>query len=840
MSTANINQSPVASVSVSHITISDPTCEFKEFMRNAGIATNEAITADGRLHRFNVEDDKHGKRNGWYVLHLDGLPAGSFGSWRTGSNYQWCAKSEREISDEERDKNRQRMIAAKSEREAEEAKMREAARIKAESLWGEAGLVKANHAYLVKKGIQPVGIKQLKNSLVVPVRDAGGALHSLQFIDEDGGKKFLTGGRKAGCFALIGDPAEVLCIAEGYATGLSVHKATEYAVAVAFDAGNLLPAAVALRDKFPDIQLIICGDDDINTKGNPGITKATEAARAVGGLLAVPDFGEARPDGVSDFNDLLQYAGNDAVCVCMGRAAKVVADSNPKAKESVKHARKLAPSVSISDKSDSNEWPAMLLPGTVKAPDIPADILPGWAGAMAAAVAADTQTATAASIMTALSVIAACVQRRYDVAPHGNGSYREPLCLWTLTALPSGSRKTPIQKALFDPLRSWEKLLGDRMRRDIARVEASRRVSKKRIESLEVKASKMDNAKDRAAVREEIEQELEEMPNELYPPRLMTGDVTPERLQDLLVEQHERMSLVSDEAGIFMVMGGMYSGGQANLDVFLQSYSGSPVRVDRKGRTAHMESPALTFALAVQPEILHEVANNKQFHSSGLLGRFVYAVPQSTVGTRDVRDRNPIPLHVSNGWQSGLYDMLTDAENCPGKPKTLTFTSAASECWLDFAQKVEYELADGGKLAHITEWGAKLPGQCARIAGLIQLLLTGRESNQVELDAVERAVKLCGLLVKHAHIAFRLLGSDEVESDAIFLMKWVKDGGFDEFDRNVAHRAMHNKFHTVARLKLAAERLEEWNVLSPELSRKNQNSRATPYYRVNYRLHTKS
>lgn len=815
--------------------MADPIQEFCAAMRAAGLATDAVITADGRLHRFNVEGDKRGKRNGWYVLHLDGVAAGSFGSWRTGESHQWCARAEREMSGEEREQNRRRIAAAKVEREAEEAKLREVARLKAEKLWARAGLVDSAHPYLVNKNIRPAGIKQLNNILVVPVRDADGALHSLQFIGADGSKRFLSGGRKAGCYATIGEPAGVLCIAEGYATAASIHYATGYAVAVAFDAGNLVAVAKVLRAKFPGTRLVVCADDDQQTPGNPGITKATEAAHAAGGLLAVPDFGSNRPGGVSDFNDLYQHGGQGAVCDCVARTIEMDR-GKPPAQEKNASERKIAAPASVAETLAAEMWPPLLLPGTVRAPDIPADILPGWAGAMAAAVAADTQTATAASVLLVLPMVAACVQRRYEVAPHGDGSYREPLCLWTLAALPSGSRKTPILKALSEPLRRWEKLLADRLRREIVVVEATRRVIKKRIEVLEAKAAKMDDAKARAGIRDEIKCELDDMPDELNAPRLMTGDVTPERLQELLVEQHERMTLVSDEAGIFMVMGGMYSGGQANLDVFLQSYSGSSVRVDRKGRTAHMESPALTFALALQPGILQNVANDKRFHDSGLLARFLFCIPQSTVGTRDVRSRNPIPDHVAGAWRDGLHGLLVDAEKCPDKPKMLPFSNDARECWLDFAQKVEHELGSGGKLANYTEWGAKLPGQCARIAGLLQLITTGRESRLVELDAVQRAVNLSGLLVKHAQSAFQLLGADEVESDAIHLMKWIKERGLDEFDRNVAQKSMMGKFRTVARLKAAAERLAEWNVLSPEMQRKNSHARATPYYRVNHQL----
>ena len=165
--------------------------------------------------------------------------------------------------------------------------------------------------------------------------------------------------------------------------------------------------------------------------------------------------------------------------------------------------------------------------------------------------------------------------------------------------------------------------------------------------------------------------------------------------------------------------------------------------------------------------------------------------------------------------------------------RVLPFTHEAREIWLDFAQKVENQLGSGGKLAHIAEWGAKLPGQAARIAGLMQLVETGRRSEQVEHDAVERAINLTSLLVKHAQAAFRLLGADQIEADAVMLLEWIKMRGLDEFDRSAAQKALEGRFRTVARLKDAAERLAEWNAITPELQRRNKNARSSPYYRVN-------
>ena len=155
----------------------------------------------------------------------------------------------------------------------------------------------------------------------MPLRDpTTNRLLNLQFIGEAGSKRFLTGGRVKGCCFLIGEPGDVLCIAEGFATGASVHEATGYAVAVAFDCGNLQSVAEAMRARFPNARIVIAADDDYQTAGNPGLTKAREAAAAIGGSVAVPDFGADRPDDAVDFNDLAAHRGADAVRDCLRKA----------------------------------------------------------------------------------------------------------------------------------------------------------------------------------------------------------------------------------------------------------------------------------------------------------------------------------------------------------------------------------------------------------------------------------------------------------------------------------------------------------------------------------------
>lgn len=264
--------------------------QFQDAIRSAGLTPPDMIEADGRLRRF-ASNGKRGDDAGWYLLHGDGIPAGSFGDWRTGFAETWRADIGRTLTPAEEAAHRAKVDTMRREREAEQAKRKAEAQTNAETINNTAPPAPDDYAYLTRKGIKAHGAKVHQGKLVIPMR-ADGKIHSLQFIGPDGDKRFLTGGRVAGCYFSIGNTrdAAALCIAEGFATGASIHEATGYPVAVAFNAGNLMAVAKAMRQKFPDLPLILCADDDRHTPENPGLMKATEAARAVGGLLVIPEF----------------------------------------------------------------------------------------------------------------------------------------------------------------------------------------------------------------------------------------------------------------------------------------------------------------------------------------------------------------------------------------------------------------------------------------------------------------------------------------------------------------------------------------------------------------------
>jgi len=271
--------------------------DLQAVLRCAGLPIRDPVMVDGKLHRFHVVGDHPKSLNGWYVFYNDGNVAGAFGCWKRGISLTWCAKTGTEMTDDERIAFRQRMEEARNAREVEETIRRKDAATRASGIWKSAPLATNNHPYLIRKSVGNHGLRLHKESLVVPLRSSDGVLCSLRFIDADGKKRFLSGGRMTGCYFPIGAPMGTLCICEGYATGASLHEASGYGVAVAFSCNNLLPVALTLRAKFPRTKIILCADNDTKTVGNPGLTHAREAAVAIGGFLAVPPCH-------GDFNDL--------------------------------------------------------------------------------------------------------------------------------------------------------------------------------------------------------------------------------------------------------------------------------------------------------------------------------------------------------------------------------------------------------------------------------------------------------------------------------------------------------------------------------------------------------
>lgn len=322
--------------------------EFIEAMRSAGVYLDIANArgashpiADGKIHRANATGKAKAKNQHiWYVYHPDSPASGAFGDLQTGVQDTWTEKRPSSMTPAERAALKQRMVDTQRLRDEERAALQAAATAAATAIMAQTEKAPATHAYLARKRLPPFpGLRHLKTnvryvidpeedprvaragSLVVPLYSPAGALVSVQLIGNDGTKRFLKGTAKEGNYHSIGkrpdDPRAVIAIAEGYSTGARVHEATGYLTIVAFDAGNLASVSKAIRAKYPEARLLFAADNDRLTKMpdgrfNPGLTKARDAAEAVGGVVAFPEFPESDIE-LTDFDDLAQKYGLDRV-----------------------------------------------------------------------------------------------------------------------------------------------------------------------------------------------------------------------------------------------------------------------------------------------------------------------------------------------------------------------------------------------------------------------------------------------------------------------------------------------------------------------------------------------
>jgi putative DNA primase/helicase len=289
--------------------------EIAEAMRACGIMPPRYISFDGEIHRF-------GKNKSCWCVFFDGhVKAGAFGDWKTGVSEKYV-ESRQDITPKDRQRIAQQMRAAAAQRERELKAAHTQAASEAARIWNGASESGVNH-YLVSKGLhRPISEYELRQGkepfgsyipfgigealLIVPAVDINRAIWSLQVIAPDGRKRFYPGGKLRGHFCPFGlqDAPEKILIAEGVATALTLFD-TGFPVIAAFNANNLVPVAESIRWKYPNTNILICADDDHMTEGNPGCTKAVEAAARCGGDWVLPDFtGLPRGPKDTDFNDL--------------------------------------------------------------------------------------------------------------------------------------------------------------------------------------------------------------------------------------------------------------------------------------------------------------------------------------------------------------------------------------------------------------------------------------------------------------------------------------------------------------------------------------------------------
>jgi replicative DNA helicase len=491
----------------------------------------------------------------------------------------------------------------------------------------------------------------------------------------------------------------------------------------------------------------------------------------------------------------------------------------------------------------SEAWDTPVPLGAVPVlPAFPVGILPPWLRQEVTCLTEFAQVPADLAAVIALAVLAAAAGGRAVVEIRG--SWREPLNLYAVTAMPPGSRKSAVFAELVQPLLDTEHNLVEKTAPQIIQAETERKVAQRDADKLAVKASNTEGDSRADAVANAIAAaQLAEAITVPVMPKLIADDVTPEAAASLLAEQGGRLAVLSAEGGCFSTLSGRYSG-TPNLEVFLKGHSGDMLRVDRKGRPPeHIPRPALTLGLAVQPQVLRDIASMPGFRGRGLLARILYSIPPNTVGTRKIRT-DPIPEDIRDTYAASIRALvLTLAEW--DDPAVLMLTPEAAELLLTTAEELEPRLGPDGDLGHIADWASKLIGATARIAGLLHLAANLQDGwgKPISAGTMTAAVQAAGYFTAHALAAFDGMGADPVLQDARFILQWLKRTGPARFTKREAHMGLsRSRFPKVGDLDAPLALLEQHGYIrsEPEPERTGPGRRPSPAYAVHPDLATET
>jgi len=809
--------------------MSDPTELFKSAMMQAGLTPPESIEP-GRIYRFPGADKGRGNtagrcfmftdmRGGWYEDYSNG-----------GEQINWQATGSTPYTQAERLANTERSKAANDAYRAEKERGHAVAAVEAETRF-KAATPCTSHPYLTTKGVQAHKLKvEADGTLLVPMRDDG-KLWNVERINpaDFKDKRGLNGGRRKGLYHVIGDkPIDALLIASGYSTSASCFAATGITTVVAFNDSNIPTVAGAMRFKFPDLKIIICGDDDHQNADNSGLKYATEAATAIGGYLAMPDFGDNRPEKATDFNDLQQIAGQEAVKRCIDSAIPLIA----------------ACASNTGSTGQFDTWPVPTsLPDAL--PPVMAfnyallpDSLRPWVADIAERMQCPPDF-LAAGVMVAISGL---VGARVVIQPKARDNWLVTPNLWGVIVGRPGAMKSPALNEVLKPLKRIEAKKREAYEAQRGEWEVSQRLRKLQDAASETKAkATLKKNGDVEAARELLR--AADLEPEPIPERLIVNDTTVEALAEIMRVNTWGVLVERDE--IYGLLKGMdREGKEEDRSFYLTAYDGDKSKsVDRIVRGLNMFVPRMCAAMigGIQPGRLSEYVRGAVAGGAaddGLIQRFQLAVwPDSSPEWRNV-DRWPdTPARQT---ANAVFDRLEALPTPEDEAPVWRFDDAAQALFTEWRTELELRLRSDTlhpvMEAHLSKNRKTIPA-----LALLFALIDTPDAGQVCEPELIRALGWAEYLEPHARRIYAAGIKPEAEGAAL-LLKRIKSGGLSDKDGVIAEtfttRDVYRKgwqgLGDVDAVRGAADMLVEYDWLRRELVPGSAaGGRPSEQYRIN-------
>lgn len=385
--------------------------------------------------------------------------------------------------------------------------------------------------------------------------------------------------------------------------------------------------------------------------------------------------------------------------------------------------------------------------------EFPVDSLPDEIRGYVEAVTESYQVPVDMVASFVITILSMCIQGKFCIQTKED--WVDSVNLYTIVVARPSERKSPVLKEVEAPVFKYIEEENERRRADISNYELHKKILTGRVKTIQDELSrKGDKSKYTFNDAIEAQKELEAL-EEVHLLRLILDDVTPEALVSALRENNEHIAIVSAEGGIFGMMAGRYSN-NTNIDIFLKGYSGEYYSAARIGRKAEdLKHPLLTILLAVQPQVIADVMENKDFRGKGLLARFLYSIPNTRVGSRRYRTK-PISVFLKEDYEKLVFDMLSIIDGFTVRKIQLSpEADALSEV---YNQWIEKQL--NNELETIEDWAGKLHGNTMRIAAAFHVIKHMLNSVNVPLsvETLRDAIKVGKYYLEHSKNAFDIMG----------------------------------------------------------------------------------
>ena len=442
--------------------------------------------------------------------------------------------------------------------------------------------------------------------------------------------------------------------------------------------------------------------------------------------------------------------------------------------------------------------------------------------------ASEAQQVPVEALMLAdLVIVGALCSHRYDLELLP--TWKVSLNAWALIVQDSGEGKSRASSVALGPIHDWEHEQFELRRRDVAIYDAQVETLKAEVERarkafVNAKSEDKDKAKDNLEAMVTNLATIQAKP--VRAPRLTCDDVTPERLAGLLNEQGERILVDSTEGGTFDIMSGRYAkNGGPNLEVYLKSFSGDPVQVDRMNRERiSLRRPLSSMYLMTQNTALDDLGTRPYLAERGILPRFWFYKPDQSERRWPGRPGTLDPS-LDRARRDALLNLLSrnDSARLGFEAQAEDRFFAAKEMWAAHAPE------------EIKSWAKRMPEYCAKLSGILHIMehaSAGRIPPEISVSTFDHAYCIVqDFLLPHASVC--LLDVRQKPTFRLARRAWEKilTRGWERFSfRDLQHALGCPKtdLEQAVLVLLEDDRLE----LMPKEARTGPGQRPGPVYKV--------